>query len=94
LEAVVQRSVVLGSQSMLQPEDIDVALPYPVESPSAKCLRQAKSTAMGDFERNYLATLLEAHRGNISHAAKAAGKDRRTLQRLLRKYNIQRDSFH
>jgi DNA-binding NtrC family response regulator len=94
LEAVVQRSVVLGSQSMLQPEDIDVALPYPVESPSAKSLRQAKSTAMGDFERNYLATLLEAHRGNISHAAKAAGKDRRTLQRLLRKYNIQRDSFH
>ena len=94
LEAVVQRSVVLGSQSMLQSEDIDVALPYPVESPSAKSLRQAKSTAMGDFERNYLATLLEAHRGNISHAAKAAGKDRRTLQRLLRKYNIRRDSFH
>ena len=94
LEAVVQRGVVLSSQSVLEPEDIDVALPYPVEFPKAKSLRQAKSTAMGDFERNYLATLLEAHRGNISHAAKAAGKDRRTLQRLLRKYNIHRDSFH
>jgi len=94
LEAVVQRGVVLSSQSVLQPEDIDIALPYRTESPNAKSLRQAKSTAMGDFERNYLATLLATHRGNISHAAKAAGKDRRTLQRLLRKYNIDRDSFH
>jgi DNA-binding NtrC family response regulator len=94
LEAVVQRSVVLCSQSVLQPEDIDIALPYRFESPNAESLRQAKSTAMGDFERNYLATLLATHHGNVSHAARAAGKDRRTLQRLLRKYKIDRDSFH
>ena len=94
LEGVVQRSLVLSSQAVLQPEDIDIAVPYRVEFSNTNSLRQAKSAAMGDFERNYLATLLATHRGNISHAAKAAGKDRRTLQRLLRKYNIDRDSFH
>jgi DNA-binding NtrC family response regulator len=94
LEAVIQRGLVLSSRSVLQPEDIDIAVPYRLESAGPKSLRQAKSTAMGDFERNYLATLLATYRGNISHAAKAAGKDRRTLQRLLRKYNIDRDAFH
>ena len=49
---------------------------------------------MEEFERGYLMDLLAEHKGNVSHAARAAGKDRRTLQRLLRKYSIERMVFH
>lgn len=35
------------------------------------------------FERQYLSKLLEAHRGNVTAAAKAAGIDRGHFYRLL-----------
>lgn len=56
-------------------------------------LQKVKIQAIGQFERSYLTNLLIAHKGNITHAAKAAGKDRRTLQRLLRKYNLDARAF-
>jgi ActR/RegA family two-component response regulator len=37
--------------------------------------------------------LLAEHQGNVSRSARAAGKDRRTFQRLLRKYHIERLAF-
>ena len=46
-----------------------------------------------NFELNYLTNLLAAHHGNITHAAIAAGKQRSTLQRLLRKYSLNPKSF-
>ena len=46
-----------------------------------------------NFELSYLTNLLAAHHGNITHAAKAAGKQRSTLQRLLRKYSLNPQSF-
>jgi len=39
------------------------------------------------------ARLLAAHGGNISRAAKAAGKDRRSFQRLISKYSLDRKAF-
>ena len=46
-----------------------------------------------NFELSYLTKLLAAHHGNITHAAKTAGKRRSTLQRLLRKYSLNPQSF-
>ena len=48
---------------------------------------------IGEFERGYVINLLAVHKGNISQAAKAAGKDRRTLQRLVRKYSLDREFY-
>jgi DNA-binding NtrC family response regulator len=56
-------------------------------------LHQAKARLMEGFERGYLADLLQRHGGNVSRAAQAAEKDRRTFQRLLRKYGLDRHSF-
>ncbi|KXK28581.1 MAG: transcriptional regulator [Candidatus Brocadia sinica] len=56
-------------------------------------LQKVKIQAISQFERSYLTNLLITHEGNITHAAKAAGKDRRTLQRLLRKYNLDARAF-
>ena len=60
---------------------------------SADSPHGSKDHAMVEFERSYLHDLLVEHHGNLSQAAKAAGKDRRTLQRLLRKHCMERVTF-
>jgi two-component system response regulator GlrR len=55
--------------------------------------RQAKTRAIEEFERSYLARILTIHKGNITQAAKSAGKERSSFQRLLRKYGLDRSSF-
>jgi len=37
------------------------------------------------FEQDYLNRLMRAHQGNVSHAALAAGKERRDLGKMLKK---------
>lgn len=56
-------------------------------------LRQAKARAMEQFMREYLSRLLFIHQGNVSGAARGAVTDRRTFQRLLRKYGLERSEF-
>lgn len=93
LEGVMQRALLSASSGILQPENLDVPLPYYKITSVAVSLRQAKDSAVREFERTYLTTLLAASRGNVTHAAKAAGKERRAFQRLLRKYGLDRDAF-
>ncbi|AUT64942.1 sigma-54 interaction domain-containing protein [Paraburkholderia terrae] len=45
------------------------------------------------FERRYLSHLLACHEGNVSRVAKAAGKERRDMGRLLQKYRLDPRSF-
>jgi DNA-binding NtrC family response regulator len=45
------------------------------------------------FERDYLTQLLVACRGNVSHAARKARKDRRDLRRLLQKHRLDPSAF-
>jgi DNA-binding NtrC family response regulator len=55
--------------------------------------RAMKQTTIQVFERNYLARLMSEHRGNVSQAARASGKERRDLGKLLRKYQLDPKSF-
>lgn len=93
LEGVILRAMILTGSAILQPRDIRL----PVRDGEALCentsLREAKTGIVQSFERAYLIDLLTAHRGNVTQAAKAAGKQRRTLQRLLQKYSLNRRSF-
>ena len=93
LEGLILRTLVLTTSTTLQPEDI--YLPQQVLKPTQENarLRQAKTTMIQNFELNYLTKLLASHHGNITHAAKAAGKQRTTLQRLVRKYSLNPKSF-
>jgi DNA-binding NtrC family response regulator len=50
--------------------------------------QHSKRRALAAFEIAYLVRLMACHRGNISRAAAAAGKERRDLGRLLRKHGI------
>ena len=45
-----------------------------------------KRQVIDAFERDYLTRLMSDHHGNVSHAARTAGKDRRDLGRLLKKH--------
>ena len=44
--------------------------------------------AVNDFEKSRLAQVLEEHGGNVTHAARALGIHRTTLQRLMRKLDL------
>lgn len=93
LEGVIHRPVILASSLTLQPDNIDLPLPYTDSVSNIRSLRKAKAHVIEEFERGYLVSLLSEHRGNVTHAARAAGKDRRTFQRLLRKYDLERHAF-
>jgi two-component system response regulator AtoC len=93
LEGVILRALVLTTSATLQAEDINV--PHQSLRPTEEntLLRRAKTSMIHNFELSYLTKLLAAHHGNITHAAMAAGKQRSTLQRLLRKYSLNPKSF-
>jgi len=55
--------------------------------------RRAKANALENFDRGFLETLLHFAHGNVSFAARLAGKERRDLGRLLRKYDIVPHTF-
>lgn len=54
---------------------------------------ESKSSAITEFERRYLIALLAESRGNISLAAKRAGKERRALGKLIKKHDIARADY-
>jgi transcriptional regulator of acetoin/glycerol metabolism len=50
--------------------------------------REAKARAIADFETTYLRSLLLRAKGNVSLAARLAGKERSRFNRLIRKHRI------
>jgi len=87
LESVIQRAAILTESSLI--EAADLALPGTDGRPNPVAgFEQAKKQAIDGFERDYLKQVLEEVEGNVSRAARQAGKDRRTFQRLIRKYNL------
>jgi DNA-binding NtrC family response regulator len=55
----------------------------------AESFKRAKARAVTAFEQSYIMALLERSGGNVSLAARLAGKDRSDLSKLLRKHRIQ-----
>ena len=88
LEGVIQRALTLADSPCLQPEDFDIFAKQDASSRRNRGLAEAKSQVVDEFEHTYLVNLLSRSHGNISHAAKAAGKERRTFQRLLKKHGL------
>ncbi len=50
--------------------------------------RDAKALVLADFDRRYLVALMRSARGNVTLAARLAGKERRDLGRLLNRHAI------
>ena len=91
LETVIHRAVATASSCIIGALDLEVG-DNELAAPSIH-FREAKTRVIDQFERAYLVSLLTAHQGNVSRAAKEAGKPRRTLQKLLRKHGLDRCEF-
>jgi transcriptional regulator of acetoin/glycerol metabolism len=50
--------------------------------------KEAKEKWVENFEKDYLIKILKNNDLNISKAAKEAGIDRKSIQRLLKKYGL------
>ncbi len=93
LQNVMERAVVLAEGEMVSPAELPATLRLPQKAPTAAVadhlsLKEAKRHWVEAFEREYLITLLKKHQGNISQAAKTAGVDRKTIHRLIKRYQI------
>ncbi len=61
--------------------------------PSEESFRAAKARIIARFEKQYLSRLLRETGGNVSLAARRAGKERRSLGKLLKKHGIERSRY-
>jgi two-component system response regulator AtoC len=48
----------------------------------------AKQQAVEAFERNFLSELLKRNEGHMSRAAREAGVDRKTIERMVKKHGL------
>jgi len=49
---------------------------------------QRRTKALAEFEREHVREALERNEGNVTHAAKALGVHRTTLQRLMKRLGL------
>jgi DNA-binding NtrC family response regulator len=89
LANVVQRAIVVCDGDRILPSH--VSLPQGASSQATPgYFRAARAAAVEAFERQYVEDLLRKHGGNVTQAARAAHKERRSFGRLLKKYRIVR----
>ena len=70
------------------------SLPASHVDPTSTHFGAAKTHAIEVFERGYLTALMHEARGNVSHAARLSGTERRQLGKLLKKHGIATAQFH
>ena len=84
LQKVIERAVVMSGQELL--DENDMVLSESVASSSSSTFQALKAFAIAEFEQQFLKQLLSANEGNVSKAAKSGGMHRKSLQRLIRKW--------
>src|SRR3954469_7671702 len=96
LENVVVRALHLAEGPVLGPADLFDAVPARSGanvSGSAEAFNVAKQRVLEAFERQYLTRLISSHHGNVTHAARTAGKERRDLGKPLKKHGLDPQRF-
>jgi DNA-binding NtrC family response regulator len=97
LENIAQWLVIRHAGVSIGRDDLPPTLAHHPSKPAApeqlQSFRQRKASLVVGFERTYLEGLMEENRGNVSRAARAAGKNRRALTALLKKHQIDPRAF-
>lgn len=91
LEHVIERVVVLCTEKTIQ--ESHIVFPGKSDHLAQLSFQEMKASVISQFETNYIQNLLIAYKGNISRAAQAAQKERRTFWQLLRKHKIDVQKF-
>jgi DNA-binding NtrC family response regulator len=99
LENLVERAYILENTNLLTPESFPLEL-FDEEQTTAVLpmdthlsLGDARKRALEDFERQYLKALLSRNNGKINLSASEAGISTRQLHKLMRKYDLRKESF-
>ena len=87
LRSFVERSYLLGPQTP-DGDQAPAAAARPADDLSLT-FRDAKASAMADWERDWIGRLFKAYGGNLSRAARAAQMDRNHLRSLVRRHGFQ-----
>jgi DNA-binding NtrC family response regulator len=98
LENAVLRGVLIARDNRVEPEDLGIPLRMTADgeacdSQMPHSFQDAKRRSIETFERDYLTRLMRDHGGNVSHAARTAGKERRELGKLLKKHRLEPKRF-
>lgn len=92
LENLLYREYLLAEGAVMRIEPPKTmspsAGPPPEKATGDLPFHRAKARALEAFERDYLVGVLGKAQGNVSLAAKLAGKERRSLGKLLKKYGL------
>jgi len=97
LDNLVQRALLLSDGERLCLASSQVSYPQvsgwqAVDGGAAPAalssFNEARDVAMSQFERRYLERLMKAAGGNVTRAARMAGKERRAMGKLLKKYGL------
>ena len=85
LENVVEAAVALSDGPLIRGGDLlfEAQGTFPPAS-----FREAKERAIRQFEHDYIVNMLSSCGGNISEAARSAGKNRRAFWELIRKHGL------
>jgi len=100
LKNVIERAITFSQDSTITVKDLPDHIKFKVgiqdmdgvatggELDKAMSFKMAKDKWTSSFERDYLVKLLRRNNLNISQAAKEARIDRKSIQRLLKKYDL------
>jgi DNA-binding NtrC family response regulator len=92
LRNAMERGIALARENVIKPKD----LPGPIQNAATGNTREpvenspvgTHAGALGDAERQYLASLLEKNSGNVAQSAREAGLSRQGLHKLLKKHGL------
>ncbi len=99
LENLIERAVALERSEILTTESFP---PYILQSSNQESVDiplrfkefiPSKQFVIEAFEKKFLIERLKETRGNVSEAARISGIERQSLQRLMKKYNLQSEDF-
>lgn len=85
LQHTVERAALLGTESRIQPEDLDLESGAPGPPSLTEARRNTEEAKIRE-------ALLETG-GNVSHAAEKLGVGRRTLQHMMKRHGLLREEF-
>ena len=92
LQNVMERAAVLVEGATVMPahlpERLQALLERDVSQTEAASFKLAKQQAVESFERTFLLDLLKRNDGHMSRAAREAGVDRKTIERMVKKHGL------
>jgi two-component system response regulator AtoC len=92
LQNVMERAAVLVDGPTVMSTHLPDRLQFLAENdsttPESGSFKQAKQQAVETFERNFLLDLLKRNEGHMSRAAREAGVDRKTIERMVKKHGL------